>query len=97
MCTQSLLRDTPSDAYMVGVVMLWQHAAIAMLPSIPGVACLDRNPKERPTAAELLQHAWLVDLIPRSMATPLTNISMDGPVHLKVKSAPYSLILATKI
>ena len=67
-----------------------------MLPGIPGVACLNRNPKERPTAAELLQHPWLVDLIPRSMATPLTNISVDGPVHFKVNCAPYSLMSATK-
>ena len=46
-----------------------------------------RNPKERPTSAELLKHAWLADLIPRSMATPLTNISVDGPTILRVHTS----------
>ena len=48
------------------------------------LGCLHRNPKERPTSAELLKHPWLADLIPRSMATPLANISVDGPTILRV-------------
>ena len=48
---------------------------------------LCRNPKERPTSAELLKHAWLADVIPRSMATPLTNISIDGPTILRVHTS----------
>ena len=48
---------------------------------------LYRNPKERPTSAELLKHPWLADLIPRSMATPLANISVDGPTMLRVHTS----------
>ena len=48
---------------------------------------LYRNPKERPTSAELLKHPWLADLIPRSMATPLANISVDGPTILRVHTS----------
>ncbi|CAK0784650.1 hypothetical protein CVIRNUC_007854 [Coccomyxa viridis] len=53
--------------------------------------CFNRNPKERPTSAELLKHPWLADLIPRSMATPLANISVDGPTILRGRGAAGAL------
>ena len=61
-----------------------------------GNGCLSRNPKERPTSADLLKHPWMADLVPRSMATPLANISVDGPIMLKVCSLLYILIVRLK-
>ena len=82
--TQWVLRlehfPSPGKAYQMSAV------APAHLPTI--TACLTRNPKERPTSADLLKHPWLTDLIPRAMATPLANISVDGPIMLKVQSRP---------
>jgi hypothetical protein len=45
---------------------------------------LCREPKERPHATRLLQHPWLADARPRTLATPLTNISVDnGPLGFR--------------
>lgn len=76
---------SPGKAYHMSEV------APALLPTIK--ACLSRNPKERPTSADLLKHPWLTDLIPRSMATPLANISVDGPIMLKVQSRALAQML----
>jgi hypothetical protein len=49
-----------------------------------------RVPKERPNATRLLKHPWLADTRPRTLATPLTNISMEsGPLGFR---APNLLI-----
>lgn len=44
-----------------------------------------RNPKERPSASKLLRHPWFADLIPRGMAAPLTNISVDADAAPRVR------------
>eukprot|EP00884_Botryococcus_braunii_P019516 jgi/Botrbrau1/6248/Bobra.0129s0003.2 len=52
--------------------------------------CFNRVPKERPNATRLLKHPWLADTRPRTLATPLTNISMEsGPLGFR---APNLLI-----
>jgi hypothetical protein len=46
-----------------------------------------RVPKERPNATRLLKHPWLADARPRTLATPLTNISMEnGPLGFRAPS-----------
>ncbi len=42
---------------------------------------------------DLLKHPWLADLIPRAMAMPLADSSVEGPIVLKVQcnlSSPYT-------
>ena len=74
-----------------------------------GPALPDRNPKERPSAARLLRHAWLADLIPQGCAAPLTNLSvhdlppaqvadrgLDDPCTLGIACSTPAGILASR-
>ena len=45
-----------------------------------------RDPRERPTAVKLLQHAWLAETLPRGLAAPLTNIATAPELLPRVRA-----------